>query len=63
MASGGFTAVKVFSATLHQDRQQLGEKVTEWLAANPNVLIVDKVIVQSSDASFHCLSIVLFYVA
>jgi len=53
--------VKVFSATKARDRQELGEAVTEWLRQNPNYEIVDKVVTQSSDDDFHCLSITIFY--
>ena len=60
-----FTGVKVFSATMAQEREQLGEKVTAWLKAhreaNHPVEVVDKVITQSSDNAFHCLAITLFY--
>lgn len=56
-----FKGVKVFSATMAQERERLGEHVTEWLAANPRVEIVDKIITQSSDNAFHCLVITLFY--
>jgi hypothetical protein len=56
-----FTGVKVFSATMAQERDQLGEKITAWLKANPNVEIVDKIVTQSSDEAFHCLAITLFY--
>jgi hypothetical protein len=56
-----FTGVKVFSATMAQERDQLGEKITQWLAANPNVHIVDKIVTQSSDEAFHCLAITLFF--
>jgi hypothetical protein len=56
-----FNGVKVFSATMAQERDQLGEKITQWLAANPNVEIVDKIVTQSSDEAFHCLAITLFY--
>jgi len=52
--------VKVFSATKARDRDTLGERVTEWLRDN-RVEIVQKVVRQSSDAEFHCLSITLFY--
>lgn len=55
-----FTAVKVFSATMVRDRAQLGETVTAWLASH-DVEIVDIVVCQSSDASFHCISITVFY--
>jgi len=60
-ASRQFNGVKVFSATMVQDRDQLGERITEWLAANPGVEIVDTIVTQSSDESFHCLAITLFY--
>ena len=56
-----FNAVKVFSATMAQERDQLGEKITQWLAANPGIEIVDKIVTQSSDEAFHCLAITLFY--
>ena len=56
-----FTAVKVFSATMAQERDQLGEKITQWLSAHPSVQIVDKIVTQSSDEAFHCLAITLFY--
>lgn len=58
---GGFTGVKVFSATRAKDREELGEVITRWLRANPGVEIVDKVVTQSSDREFHCLTITLFY--
>lgn len=57
-----FDGVKVFSATMQQDRDRLGETITAWLQARPRLRVVDKVILQSSDDSFHCLSVVLFYV-
>jgi hypothetical protein len=56
-----FSGVKVFSATMAQERDQLGEKITQWLAAHPNVDIVDKIVTQSSDEAFHCLAITLFF--
>jgi hypothetical protein len=56
-----FTGVKVFSATKAREREELGENVTRWLRANTNVRIVDKVVTQSSDREFHCLTITLFY--
>jgi hypothetical protein len=60
MAVNDFNSVRIFSATKARDREVLGEKVTAWIEANPSVLIVDKTVRQSSDAAFHCLSIVLF---
>ena len=56
-----FNGVKVFSATMYADRGQLGERVSAWIAANPKVEIVDVVVSQSSDASFHCIAITVFY--
>jgi hypothetical protein len=52
--------VKVFSATRAKEREQLGEKITGWLQQNPGVEVVDKVVTQSSDNEFHCLTITLF---
>jgi len=56
-----FNGVKVFSATMAQDRDQLGDKITEWLSAHAGVEIVDTTVTQSSDEAFHCLAITLFY--
>ncbi|HMU40876.1 MAG TPA: hypothetical protein PKE31_17840 [Pseudomonadota bacterium] len=56
-----FNGVKVFSATMAQERDQLGEKVTSWLAERPDVQVVDTIVTQSSDEAFHCLAITLFY--
>jgi len=56
-----FSGVKVFSATRARDREELGATVTRWLRANGDLSIVDQVVVQSSDAEFHCVSVVIFY--
>ena len=56
-----YNAVKVFSATLAKQRETLGERVTEWMQRNPDVEVVDKIVTQSSDSDFHCLTITLFY--
>ncbi|HVO18597.1 MAG TPA: hypothetical protein VMU15_05035 [Anaeromyxobacter sp.] len=56
-----FTGVKVFSATKAREREDLGETITRWLQSNADVEIVDRVVTQSSDDEFHCLTIVLFY--
>ena len=56
-----FNGVKVFSATMAAERDQLGEKITAWLSANPGVEVVDKIVTQSSDEAFHCLAITLFF--
>ncbi|MBI5514840.1 MAG: hypothetical protein HY909_13780 [Deltaproteobacteria bacterium] len=60
MVVAAFTGVKVFSATRAKDREELGEVVTRWLRSN-TVEIVDKIVTQSSDREFHCLTITLFY--
>jgi hypothetical protein len=57
-----FNGVKVFAATLVRDREMLGERVSEWIAANPRASVVEMVVRQSSDAAFHCISITVFYV-
>jgi hypothetical protein len=56
-----FTGVKVFSTTLARDREAMGETITRWITENPNAEIVDRVVTQSSDKEFHCLTITLFY--
>jgi hypothetical protein len=56
-----FTGVKVFSATKAREREDLGESVTRWLRSNADIEVVDRVVTQSSDDEFHCLTIVLFY--
>ena len=56
-----FTGVKVFSATKAREREELGETVTRWLRSNADVEVVDRVVTQSSDDEFHCLTIVLFF--
>jgi hypothetical protein len=56
-----FNGVKVFSATMVADRDQLGEKVTAWIANNQSCKVTDIVITQSSDEAFHCIAITVFY--
>jgi len=56
-----FSGVKVFSATKAREREELGELITRWLRANPQIRLVDKVVTQSSDREFHCLTITIFY--
>jgi hypothetical protein len=52
---------KVFTATKAKDRDELGEVLTRWIHDNPRARIIDKVVTQSSDREFHCLSITVFY--
>jgi hypothetical protein len=56
-----FTGVKVFSATKAREREELGEHVTAWIRTNPDARIIDKIVTQSSDREFHCLTITIFY--
>lgn len=58
-----FNGVKVFSATKAREREDLGTQVTNFLRKNPGYRIVDKVVTQSSDREFHCLTITLFFEA
>lgn len=53
--------VKVFSATKAREREFLGESVTDWIRANSHVEVFDKIVTQSSDSEFHCLTITLFF--
>lgn len=55
------SGVKVFSATKARERSRLGDDVTTWMRNNPDVEVVDKIVTQSSDSEFHCLTITLFY--
>ena len=51
--------IKVFSVTKARDREELGQRVTAWIEAHPNVQIVRTVVAQTSDDRFHCLSMIL----
>ncbi len=55
-----FDSVTVFSATKAAEREKLGEKVTTWLRGHADHEVVKTVVRQSSDAEFHCLTIILF---
>jgi hypothetical protein len=61
MGGLSFTGVKVFSTTLARDRENMGENITKWLKDNSGLEVVDKIVTQSSDKEFHCLTITLFY--
>jgi hypothetical protein len=54
------TRVKVFSVTKARDREVIGDQVTGWITANPEVRVVKTVVSLTSDAKFHCFSVVLF---
>lgn len=55
------SGAKVFSATKAKEREELGEVITRWLREHSDWKIVDKIVTQSSDREFHCLTITLFY--
>jgi hypothetical protein len=60
-----FNGVKVFSATMWQQRELLGETVSAWLAgarARNGFEVVDILVRQSSDNEFHCIAIIVFFV-
>jgi hypothetical protein len=61
MSPPPFTGMKVFSTTLARDREMMGDTITRWLHDNQQLEIVDKIVTQSSDKEFHCLTITLFY--
>lgn len=56
----GYSIVKTFVATRPETRAALGETITAWLAEHPQLEVVEKVVLQSSDAVVHCLSVTLF---
>jgi hypothetical protein len=53
--------VRLFSATKARDREALGDMITDWIRSHPQYRVFDKRVLQSSDAEFHCLTIVLFF--
>ncbi|ACY12764.1 hypothetical protein [Haliangium ochraceum] len=56
-----FNGVKVFSATMVSDREQLGDKITNWIQSNDHCEVREIVVTQSSDEAFHCIAITVFY--
>jgi hypothetical protein len=56
-----FNGVKIFSATMVAERDQLGEKVTKWIQENPRCHVREMTVTQSSDEAFHCIAITVFY--
>ncbi|GAC1345012.1 MAG: hypothetical protein NVS2B9_16080 [Myxococcales bacterium] len=61
MGGPAFSGMKIFSTTLARDREAMGDTITRWLRDNAALEVVDKVVTQSSDKEFHCLTITLFY--
>ncbi len=56
-----FNGVKVFSATMVQDRARLGDRITTWMKNNPKREVREIVVTQSSDEAFHCLAMTVFF--
>ncbi len=56
-----YKGAKVFSATKARERIELGTALTEWIQDNPDLVIKDTVVRQSSDNEFHCITIIVFY--
>lgn len=56
-----FNGVKIFSATMMADREQLGARINSWLASAPDRKIVECIVTQSSDEAFHCVTLTFFY--
>lgn len=54
-----YDRVVTFSAAKHNDRMLLDERITSWVTLY-NGVVVGQVVRQTSDASYHCLSIILF---
>ena len=63
MPDAQYSLVKVFSVTKARQREEIGESVTAWIAANPALRVVNTVVALTSDAKFHCFSIILFCTA
>lgn len=52
-----FKRVRVFASTKANERERMGERVEEWMIANSLAAEDCEIIVlQSSDAEFHCLA-------
>jgi len=51
-----FAKVRIFAATKAAERERMGDRVQEWLAASKTAIEDCEIIVlQSSDSEFHCL--------
>lgn len=56
-----FNGVKIFSATMLNEREHLGDKITDWIERNPRCQVREIVVTQSSDDAFHCIALTVFY--
>ncbi len=60
MIPAAFNAIKIFSVVHARDRELLGERITEWIAAHPTLAPMGFDMSQSSDREHHCLTITLY---
>ena len=60
-AVSGYDGVQVFSATTISRREKLGDDLSAWQRAHPTLVPVSTQVRQSSDSSFHCFSIIVFW--
>lgn len=51
--------IKVFAATMARDRDTLGETATAWMRDLPTFQLTEIRTHQSSDSSFHCVTIIV----
>ena len=56
---GRIDGIKVFSAYRHEERNQLGRVIGQWLDENDDVDVVETIVTQSSGSGFHCVTITL----
>jgi hypothetical protein len=52
-AEDGVNLVKVFSATKAWDREELGDRITEWIRPRPGVKIIDTIVQLTSGCNSH----------
>ncbi len=60
-SSHSFNSAKVFAATMMNDRNKLGETITDWMQENPSFEVTEIYVTQSSDEAFHCLAMTIFF--
>lgn len=61
-ASPMLEGIKIFSSTTPDKRNTLGETATAWLTEQRGRIVIDGFkVMQSSDAEYHCVSILVFY--
>ncbi len=53
--------IKVFSSSRPNRADLVGDRLTEWLSAQPSWAKYKFVVTQSSDSRFHCFSITVIW--